>query len=88
VPVASSWAARLARRLEIVTVAQPLDLADVAALVVLGFRSPEGAVGWGPGSHAAHIVHDAPVPALAVPLAPSSRAPADQATPPSAAPTT
>jgi nucleotide-binding universal stress UspA family protein len=88
VPVASNWAARLARRLEIVAVAEPLDLADVAALVVLGFRSPEGAAAWGPCSHAAHIVHNATVPALAVPLAASSRAPADQATPPSAAPTT
>jgi nucleotide-binding universal stress UspA family protein len=88
VSVASSWATRLARRLEIVTIAQPLDLADVAALVVLEVRSPEGAAGWGPGSHAAHIVHDAPVPALAVPLAASSRAAADQATPPRTAPTT
>jgi nucleotide-binding universal stress UspA family protein len=122
VPVALGWAARLARRLEIVTVAEPapvgyrqglasrrargpaepedylaslvaqaqdsgiavgsrvvydpvsvrdglIPLLDrLAALVVLGTRRRQGMARMVLGSHAARIVHDAPVPALAVRL--------------------
>jgi nucleotide-binding universal stress UspA family protein len=122
VPVALGWAARLARPLEIVTVAEPapagyregaatqrargpaepegyveslvarskgsgvlvasrvvydpisvrdglVPLLDrVAALVVLGSRHRLGVPRMVLGSHAARVVHDAGVPALAVPL--------------------
>jgi nucleotide-binding universal stress UspA family protein len=122
VPVALGWAARLARPMEIVTVAEPAPtgyregaaprrargpaepepyvaslvartegagvavasrvvydpisvrdglvphLDRVAALVVLGSRHRLGVPRMVLGSHAARIVHDAAVPALAVPL--------------------
>lgn len=123
VAVALSWAAQLARRLEILTVAGPAPtghggedvspgrawgvaepesyvaslvarckgsgvdvgsqvvhdpvgahaglvprLGELGALVVLGSRSRQGPAQAGLGSQATRIVHDAPVPALAVPL--------------------
>lgn len=122
IPVALGWAARLARRLEIVTVAEPAPagyreggaprrargpaeperyLASLvartegsrvavaskvvydpisvrdglvplldrpAALIVLGSRHRLGVPRMALGSHAARIVHVAPIPALAVPL--------------------
>jgi nucleotide-binding universal stress UspA family protein len=43
-------------------------LGELGALVVLGSRSRQGAVGAVLGSQATRIVHGAPVPALAVPL--------------------
>lgn len=122
IPVALGWAARLARTLEIVTVAEPapsgyregdaprramgpadperylaslvalaepsgvavasrvvydpvsvrdglVPLLDrIAALVVLGSRHRPDVSRLALGSHAVRIVHDAPIPALAVPL--------------------
>lgn len=126
VPVALGWAAKLARPVEIVTVAEPapagyreetaprrargpaeperyvaslvartegsgvavasrvvydpisvrdglVPLLDrVAALVVLGSRHRLGVARMVLGSHAARVVHDAPVPALVVPLPPGA----------------
>ncbi|HET6953734.1 MAG TPA: universal stress protein [Acidimicrobiales bacterium] len=119
-PVALGWAARLGRRLLVVTVAEPAPpgprgapsrargpddpegyvaslaarstgtgvtvegqvvydpvsvrdglvphLDRVAALVVVGSRRRDGLPRLVLGTHAARLVHDAPVPALAVPL--------------------
>jgi nucleotide-binding universal stress UspA family protein len=103
VPVALGWAARLGRRLEIVTVAadpegyvesltartgragvtvasrviyDPVSVRNglvplldrTVALVVLGFGRRGSVPRLVLGSHAARVVHDAPVPALVVPL--------------------
>jgi nucleotide-binding universal stress UspA family protein len=126
VSVALGWAARLGRRLEIVTVAKPAPhwymdgarprqawgpaeperyveslaaraegagvavaaraiydpvnvrdglvpfLDRTAALVVVGSRHREGLGRMVLGSHSVHIVHDAAVPALVVPVPPSA----------------
>jgi nucleotide-binding universal stress UspA family protein len=47
-------------------------LDEGAALVVLGSQPLRGGARTALGSHAAHIVHDAPVPALAVRLSPEA----------------